>query len=262
MKLTVAPESSAALTADGTIRCLLDMRYPLPSRHSSAAIAFAHHFAEELALAIPAHLGPHPAVSPPISDTGRTATLSTQPVPSYTADGQLLAVLLNRNRLWACIDLFLHTCKHKVRRQVAETLSRPIHVIVIHESGDGYRIRRSPALDARVAQRYEIFREMDKGPQPYFADNLNPPLYIDGIRFEGSLEGLDADLMAPEKDEEEWEVEEVCGHRTADDGVLEVRVRWKSRRETWELYGDVAQSEREALEEYECVHGRVTGDAV
>lgn len=30
MQLTVAPESSAALRADGTIRCLLDMRYPLP----------------------------------------------------------------------------------------------------------------------------------------------------------------------------------------------------------------------------------------
>jgi len=58
MQLTVAPESSAALMADGTIRCLLDMWYPLPSRQSSAAIAFACQWAEELSRAIPTQLGP------------------------------------------------------------------------------------------------------------------------------------------------------------------------------------------------------------
>jgi hypothetical protein len=214
MKLTVAPESSAALTADGTIRCLLDMRYPLPSRQSSAAIAFARQFADELARAVPAHLGPPPEAP-------------------------------------------------EIRRQVDESLAQPIHVILIHESGDGYRIRRSPALDSRVAQRYAVIREQDRGPRPYFADNLNPPLYVDGIRFEGSLDELEAGgLGVPGEEWEEWEVKEVCGHRTADDGVLEVLVRWMSGKETWELYEDVAQSEAEAFDGYERVHGWVIGNTV
>lgn len=57
-------------------------------------------------------------------------------------------------------------------------------------SGDGYRIRRSPALDTRVALRYTTIRDADRGPRPYFTDNLNPPLAVDGIRFEGSLDEL------------------------------------------------------------------------
>jgi hypothetical protein len=99
----------------------------------------------------------------------------------------------------------------------------------------------------------------DRGPRPYFADSLNPPLYVDGIRVEGSLDELEVGGLGVSGEEgEEWEVGEICGHRTADDGVLEVLVRWMSRKETWELYEDVAQSEAEALDAYERVHGRVT----
>ncbi|KAK3299490.1 uncharacterized protein B0H64DRAFT_388632 [Chaetomium fimeti] len=263
MQLTVAPESSAALTADGTIRCLLSMRYPLPSRHSSDAIAFARQSTEELARAIPAQLGPPPVPSPAIATDG--GATSTDSVTSYTADVQLHGVLLDRNRLLVCFDLFLHDCKPEVRRQVDESLARPIHAVVIHESGDGYRISGNPALDARVAQRYAEMREDDWGPRPYFNDSSKPSLYINGIRFEGSLEEYEAAVMNPDEawdDGEEWEAEGICGHRTAQDGILEVRMKWKSGRETWERYTDVAQNETEALEEYERLHGRVTADNV
>ena len=121
MQLTVAPESSAALTTDGTIRCLLDMRYPLPSRESSAAIAFASQWAKELSRAIPTELrlpqGPSPATS-------------TDSVIRYTADAQLHGVPLHRNRIWVCFDLFLDNCKSEVRQQVDKSLARPIHAIV------------------------------------------------------------------------------------------------------------------------------------
>jgi hypothetical protein len=180
-----------------------------------------------------------------------------------STDAQLHAVVLGRNRIRVCLDLFHHDCKPEIRRQVDESLAQPIHVILIHESGDGYRIRRSPALDSRVAQRYAMIREQDRGPRPYFADNLNPPLYVDGIRFEGSLDELEAGgLGVPGEEWEEWEVKEVCGHRTADDGVLEVLVRWMSGKETWELCEDVAQSEAEAFDGYERVHGWVIGNTV
>jgi hypothetical protein len=62
------------------------------------------------------------------------------------------------------------------------------------------------------------------------------------------------------KGEEEWEVEEICGDRTRDDGDLELLVRWKGGEETWEPYENVAETE--ALDKYERLHGPVTVDTV
>ena len=254
MQLTVAPESSAALTTDGTIRCLLDMRYPLPSRQSLAAIAFASQWFEELSRAIPTQLGLPPGPPP--------ATLSDS-VTKYTADAQLHGVLLHRNRIWVCFDLFLHDCEPEVRQQADRSLARPIHAIIIHESGDGYRIRRSAGLDTRVAETYTDIRGNDRGPRPYFTDDLNPPHYIDGNRVEGTLDeyyaGLDesgAGSTYLGEEGENWELQEICGKRRVDDGILELLVKRKSGRETWEMYEDVANVEREAVDEYERLYGQ------
>ncbi len=254
MQLTVAPESSVALTTDGTIRCLLDMRYPLPSRQSSAAIAFATQWVEELSRAIPTQLGiplrPSPATS-------------TDSVIKDTADAQPHGVLLHRNRIWVYFDLFHHDCEPEARQQADRSLARPIHAIIIHESGDGYRIRRSAGLDTRVAETYTYIWENDKGPRPYFTDDLNPPLYVDGNRVEGTLDeyyaGLDESGTGSTylgEEGEDWELQEICGKRRAVDGVLELRVKWKSGGETWELYEDVANVEREAMDEYERLYGQ------
>lgn len=126
MQLTVAPESAAALTSDGTIRCLLDARYPLPDRQSSAAFAHARQLAEELALAIPEQLGP-PPVPPPTTSAGAgadgeapwTNNLSSR----YTTFTGLHAALLQRNRIWVCLDLFLHDCAPEIRRRVDESVA-------------------------------------------------------------------------------------------------------------------------------------------
>jgi hypothetical protein len=266
MQLTVAPESSAALAADRTIRCLLTTRYPLPSRQSSAAFALADQLVEELVRAVPAQaqLGtpppPPPGVPPPTTAKDGGGAPSTDNVTNDTADTRLHAVLLQRNRLLVCFDLFLHDCKPNVRRQVDESIAQPIHVLV--KSGDICQMRRSPMLDRQVAERYAEFREVDRGPRPYFADSLNPPLYVNGRRFEGRLEDLDPDFEFPggddEDDGETWEAQEICGDRIADDGVPELLVRWKSGRETWELYDDVAKTLPEVLAEYKRRGGQAT----
>jgi hypothetical protein len=255
MQLTIAPESSASLAADKTTRCLLTTRYPLLSRQSSAAFALADQLVEELTRAVPAQLGPPPAVpSPPTTaeDGGASST-------DNTADTRLHAILLQRNRLLVRFDLFLHDCKPKVRRQVDESMAQPMHILV--KSGDVCQMRRSPMLDGQVAERYAHFREVDKGPRPYFADSLNPPLYVNGRRFEGRLEDVDSDFEFPsdeDDDDETWDAQEVCGDRIADDGVAELRVRWKSGRETWEMYDDVAKTLPEVLAEYKRRGGQAS----
>jgi len=203
MQLTVAPESSAALTADGTIRCLLSTRYPLLSRQSSAAFARADQLVEELTRAVPAQLGPPPVPSHTMAEDGAP---SADNVTSYTADTRLHAVLLERNRLLVCFDLFLHDCKPEVRRLVDESIAQPIHVLV--KSGDICQMRRSPMLDGEVAGRYRDFREIDKGPRPYFNDNLNPGFYINGRHYKGKLEDFDPEFEFPRAEDEDEDEDE------------------------------------------------------
>ncbi len=45
--------------------------------------------------------------------------------------------------------------------------------------------------------------------------------------------------------------------RRADGGVLELLEKWKSGREAWEMYDDVANVDREAVDEYERLFGQV-----
>jgi hypothetical protein len=75
------------------------------------------------------------------------------------------------------------------------------------------------------------------------------------------LEDLDPDFEFPgdeDDDGETWEAQEVCGDRIADDGVPELLVRWKSGRETWELYDDVAKTLPEVLAEYKRRGGQTS----
>jgi hypothetical protein len=177
MRLSVDPESCGALTADGTIRCLVDVRYQpaTPSRDSSVAIALANDLVNELTTALLTHLG-----RTTVEDGAATTTTDTN--TDHTATAQLNAVQLRRNRMVVCFDLFLDTCKPEVRRQIHDSVARPIHTIV--KSGDSYRMIRHQGLDKRVAQRYAELQSVDKGPRPYFTDSRNPPFYVDGIRVD------------------------------------------------------------------------------
>jgi hypothetical protein len=59
MQVNLSPVTSAALKADGTIRCLADVQYqPVPaSQHSSTALSLAKELADEFTAALLAQLG-------------------------------------------------------------------------------------------------------------------------------------------------------------------------------------------------------------
>ncbi|KAK4150364.1 hypothetical protein C8A00DRAFT_37035 [Chaetomidium leptoderma] len=164
IQLNVSPVTSATLKADGTIQCLADIKYqPVPaSRHSSTAFALARDLAKELTTALVAQLGQiH-------TNTCTPASVQAQ----AQAQAQLYAVQLRRNRILVCFNVFLDHCTPEFRRQMDETVARPIH------------------LDTRVAREIAWIQEIDKGPRPYFTDDMNPLCYDDGIRVEDNLEEL------------------------------------------------------------------------
>lgn len=170
MQLNIAPESYAALKANGTLRCFVETRYTPPSRRSSVAIAFAQNLVQELTdalLANIAHIEP-----------GEIPT-DTNP----TADLKLNAVALRRGtRCYIFYDMFLRECEEEIRSKVDQSVDEPIHVI--YKAEGVYNLRRNPALDRRVAQQYAHLQHVDKGPRPYFTDSQNPPVYDEGERVE------------------------------------------------------------------------------
>ncbi|KAK3939015.1 hypothetical protein QBC46DRAFT_388890 [Diplogelasinospora grovesii] len=177
MQLNVSPVTLAALKADGTIRCLADVKYqPVPaSRHSSTAFALARNLAEEFTTALLAQLG-HVTATP--SNTCKTAS----------AQAQLYAAQLRRNRMLVCFDVFLDHCTPEFRREIDETVARPIHAVTKLGDDNRYQVDRKLPLDARVAREIAWIQEVDKGPRPYFTDDMTPTCYDDGIRVEDNLE--------------------------------------------------------------------------
>jgi len=170
MHLNIAPESYAALKANGTLRCLFETKYTPSSRHSSVAISLAHDLVKEFTDALLAHIAQTEARARPAN-------------ANPTADLKLNVVTLRRGtRFFICYDMFLKGCEEEVRDNVDECVDQPIHVI--YKAGHVYHLRRNPALDRRVAQEYANLQQVDKGPRPYFTDSKNPPVYDEGERIE------------------------------------------------------------------------------
>ncbi|KAI1495888.1 hypothetical protein F5X99DRAFT_422567 [Biscogniauxia marginata] len=173
MQLDIAPESYAALKANGTLRCLFETKYTPSSRHSAVAIA--------LAQARPANATP-------------------------TADLGLNAVTLSRGkRFIVCYDMFLEGCEKEVRDRVDQSVDQPVHAI--YRSGDIYYLRRNEALDRRVAQEYAHLRQVDKGPRPYFTDSKNPPVYDEGERIEDPDDWLHGTMSRGKREEGNMQTE-------------------------------------------------------
>jgi hypothetical protein len=170
MQLNIAPESYAALKANGTLRCLFETKYTLPSRHSSVVLALAYDLVKKFTDALLAHIAQiKPGAGPESTD--------------LTADLKLNVVTLRRGtRFFICYDMFLKGCTEEVRDRVDQCVNQPIHVI--YKAGNVYHLKRNPALDGRVAQEYANLQQVDKGPRPYFTDSTNPPVYDEGERIE------------------------------------------------------------------------------
>lgn len=125
MQLTVSPATSAALQADGTIRCLADARYQPPappSRHSSVAFSLAKDLVNDFTAALSVHLDHHQATAtnsePQLLDinpgpaTGKTIATAVQ--------AQLYAVNLRHSRMLVLFDVLLPESPHytpELRRQ-------------------------------------------------------------------------------------------------------------------------------------------------
>lgn len=185
MQLTVSPATLAALKADGSIRCLADVKYQAASRHSSTAFALGRNLADEFTAALVGQLG-HATATPSGSSSPPTNTCN-----AASAQAQLYATQLRRrDRMLVCFDVFLDCCTPAFRREIDETAARPIHAVAKLGDDDRYQVDRKPPLDARVAREIAWIQEVDQGPRPYFTDDMNPPCYDDGIRVEDNLEEL------------------------------------------------------------------------
>lgn len=69
-------------------------------------------------------------------------------------------------------------------------------------------------MDGPVASQYRRLQQADNGSQPYFADSLYPPLYVDGRRIEKSKDGI------PDPDEPEgWDWERGFVFAEGEDGL-------------------------------------------
>jgi hypothetical protein len=102
--------------------------------------------------------------------------------------------------------------------------------------------RSAGAIDVRYHTKLKHTETSQHGA-PQFCDSPRTPSVVSG-----------------DGKEEEWEVEEICGDRRLDDGGLELLVKWKGGKETWEPYENVVETE--ALDQYERRHGTVTVDTV
>ncbi|KAK4153870.1 hypothetical protein C8A00DRAFT_33340 [Chaetomidium leptoderma] len=185
MQLSIAPESAAALAADGTIRCLMDVEYQRSesARTASVAFALANDLANEFTAAFLAHLGRTPTAGS--SGAAESSTAAAAAGTHNTDNGtaatvQLIFVRLRDDRMIVFFDLFLDTCEPQVRQQIHEDgFLQPIHAIV-QAGDDSYQVMRDMGLDERTAEEYMgLQRSVDKGPRPYFTDNKIPPAFYD-----------------------------------------------------------------------------------
>ncbi|KAI1495701.1 hypothetical protein F5X99DRAFT_108588 [Biscogniauxia marginata] len=145
MQLNIAPESSEALKANGTLRCLFETKYTPSSRHSSVAISLAHDLVIEFTDSLLVHIA-------------QTKAGATSENANPTVDLKLNVVTLRRReRFFICYDMFLKGCKEEVRNKVDKSVDQSIHTI--YKAGNVYHMMRNPALDRRVAQEYANLRQ-------------------------------------------------------------------------------------------------------
>ena len=156
MEIQIAPETRAALEAGTYMRFLYKAKFNLDSRHSEPVIAWAGGLAKVVSGAM-------------LKDVGREAS-------SVTTQMNMIQLLRVRKYALICFDLCFEDCNEQAQ------MKQPVHEISAR--GNAYHVRRNQQLDAMVAEEFTRMQEVDKGPRPYFADALHPPLYDEGRRVE------------------------------------------------------------------------------
>jgi hypothetical protein len=163
-------ETRAALQANTGVRFLLRASHAIGSRHSSDIIPWARNYSERLTeiVAIAAGRKPEPA--------------------HFAIQLNMIRLPDHQSRAFICCDLFLHECDERERNQFSENTQQPIHEV--GKRGDSCHVIRRKKMDSIVAEEYRHLQEIDHGPRPYFVDDRNPPLYVDGRRVEKSKGGI------------------------------------------------------------------------
>lgn len=155
-------KTTTALEQDGSLRCLLKIKYKHRDRHSVPAIAWAKRKADEISRGLL-----------------KASELEAE------ADGLTICMNLvelgdHRRSSWICWDLHLEKCTSEARDRIYESTREPI--CMISKRGDVLIARRAPQMDKHVAESYEQAKGLDSGPRPYFRDDANPPIYISDTR--------------------------------------------------------------------------------
>lgn len=166
MDIRIAPETRAALEAGTHMRFLYRAKFTLDSRHSKPVIAWTEKRAKKLSGAM-------------LKDVGREES-------SVTTQMIMVQLLRIRKIALICFDLCFEECECKCN-EGAQMKQPPVHMISIR--GKTCHVQRNKQLDARVAAEFTTMQDHDKGPLPYFADSLNPPVYDMGRRVEGPEDG-------------------------------------------------------------------------
>ncbi|KAH7318082.1 hypothetical protein B0I35DRAFT_431276 [Stachybotrys elegans] len=179
-EVKVAPETSAALAADLTARCLLKTRYRDECRHSKIGIPWARSRAEKITKAMLESIG--------------------QPTPKFSLQPIMVDLLGLRDTAFICFDIFLEGCN--IRTEIDQAFERPVHIIT-HRAKVFHVRRAERRIEARVADEYRRTAKLDKGPRPFFTDLQNPPIYDLGRRLEAPPPGED-----PEEEELDRSVSE------------------------------------------------------
>jgi hypothetical protein len=116
------------------------------------------------------------------------------------ASVQLNIVQLLPKHVLICYDLFLDKSDERIRSEIAVSFERPIHKVF--KIGNVYHIQRDGGLDGMVAAEYKRMESVDKGPRPFFADVMNPPVYDQGERIEARDWQKEEDKSEEDRSEE------------------------------------------------------------
>lgn len=196
-------KTTAALEQDGSLRCVLEVKYRHRDRHSVPATAWARRKAERVSRGLLKGAGLEAEAD------GSTVTLN------------LVTLGKHHHSSYICFDLYLGRCSSEARDMMDRSTREPIHVI--SKRGDVFIARRAPRLDSHVAEDFGHHQEVDHGPKPHFSDSENPPLYDMGRRVEDPWRGdpeenVDDDADDDCKDKVEEDEEDLRGDQRLDGG--------------------------------------------
>lgn len=179
MVIILCDDTTAALTARRTIRCLYRQPLAVPNRRISTVVAWAKPrvdaFCQELAAQLAAPLA---------AEEGQLAGTAS-------IAHAIHVVHLLHSTAFIAFDVFLGDCPPAVRADVVGQVEQPIHFVFV-KTGDRDAnaaatttyVQRRAKLDKDVRGRLEHIRGLDKGPPPLVSDGAYALTYVDGQRIE------------------------------------------------------------------------------